>query len=164
MNSGALDGTCHQNAAFGHATGEGISDTSIGATREGSTPYGFFQTGHRGVLGWLPTDGLQVTEMGTGPSYDKVNPMLASPPEVEVMKIILPKAYKTKYYYRMFITETVYFREPIVNFGITNDSGYAYRPLDVFHIPSSPVAITPSLPSSSSFPNDSETGGNYGDD
>lgn len=143
-------GTCHnQGIVIG-------SDTSVtGFEASGSSPLGFFQVGHRGVLGWLPTDGMNVSLFGN-------KPLIASPPEVEVMKIILPKAYKTKYYYRMFITETVYFKEPIVNFGVPSGSAY-YRPLDVFHTVG---AIQPTTPPTSIGINlpDSNTGGNYGDD
>ena len=38
---------------------ESFQDGQSLAAANGSSPYGFFQTGHRGVLGWLPTDGLQ---------------------------------------------------------------------------------------------------------
>lgn len=117
---------------------------------------GLFQVGHTGRLGWMPTDGFTI-------GYGQNIPLLASPPEVEVMKIILPKAYKTRYYYRMFITETVYFKEPIVTFGL----GYGtpemdYRPLDVFHYPAVPTPSMPNVGQGSNIP-DSLTGGNYGD-
>lgn len=120
----------------------------------GSSSHGFFQTGHTGRLGWLPTDGL--SRVWNGSSWIQ-SPLLASPPEVEVMKIILPKAYKTKYFYRMFITETVYFKEPILQIP-------GYRPLDVFHGQVLGVPLSPEH----SFPNppgigDGNTGGNYGD-
>ena len=129
-----------------------------------SSEYGFFQTGHRGVLGWLPTDSLQHYLKSSTGFADA--PLIASPPEVEVMKIILPKAYKTRYWYRMFITETVYFKEPIVNYGILADDDKFYRPLDVFHTVFQPSAVDPAtgiLPSADSV-TDSSTGGNYGDD
>ncbi|AUX80742.1 capsid protein [Cattle blood-associated circovirus-like virus] len=129
----------------------------------GSAPYGFFQTGHSGRLGWMPTDALQKVATYT-PLGDQDVPLVASPPEVEVMKIILPKAYKTKYYYRMFITETVYFKQPIVNFGITAADGLVYRPLDIFHLASYPTPVSPArgqLPISDSVLN-SATGGNDG--
>lgn len=135
--------------------------------RDGSSPYGLFQTGHRGVLGWLPTDNLQHFVRTGGYNGDTDIPLLASPPEVEVMKIILPKAYKTRYYYRMFITETVYFKEPIVNFGIPNiedgDAVY-YRPLDVFHMPGESIPMLPNTGAVGFEPDDKDTGGNYGDD
>lgn len=122
-----------------------------------SSPSGFFQVGHTGRLGWLPTDG-----------YTRVRgvdfPNIASPPEVEVMKIILPKAYSTRYYYRMFVTETVYFKEPIVTFGIDDEYYTNLRPLDVFHRPSVPSPILPGVQYEQRWPTDANTGGNYGDD
>lgn len=131
----------------------------------GSSPYGFFQTGHRGVLGWLPTDGFQPIGNANGSITER--PFIAAPPEVEVMKIILPKAYKTRYYYRMFVTETVYFKDPIVNFGIPagktiGGDEYFYRPLDVFHDATQPF---PARPSDARYDNlgPERTGGNYGD-
>lgn len=123
----------------------------------GSSPNGFFQTGHRGVLGWMPTDGMQSIN-GTN------QPFLASPPEIEVMKIVLPPAYKTEYYYRMYISETVYFREPIVAYGSFANSPFGgYAPLDIFHsirpgVPKKPTQVHADLVS------DNDTGGNYGDD
>ena len=122
-----------------------------------SSKYGIFQTGHKGVLGWLPTDGLQYTNGVSTSANPNVSPLLASPPEVEVMKIVLPPAYKTKYWYRLFITETVYFKSPIVL-----AAGVNRRPLDIFHYVSKPV---PTMPQSAITPgvSDSSTGGNYGD-
>lgn len=156
--TGAIDGTTNKFISHNGETG----DVEVAFT--GSSPYGFFQTGHTGRLGWMPTDGLQPVLTG---SEVEMSPFLASPPEVEVMKIILPKAYKTRYWYRMFVTETVYFKEPIVNFGITSDDFYTgYRPLDVFH---NTGIINPLMPDSNLripdglYP-DRDTGGNYGDD
>lgn len=137
----------------GTSSGSGTGNAAIRYERPGSDPAGLFQVGHRGVLGWLPTDGMeQVLD----------TPLMASPPEIEVMKIILPPAYKTKYYYRMFITETVYFREPIVQaIGI---SDFPFRPLDVFHSQVAPVPVRPNVSRAvDGFP-DVNTGGNYGDD
>lgn len=150
----SIDGTDHTNE-FVNTTSTSVVGSPI---VDGSSARGFFQTGHRGVLGWLPTDGLQTIGEGL------LKPFVASPPEVEVMKIILPKAYKTKYYYRMFITETVYFKEPIVNFGIDDGSGNYYRPLDIFHNIAGPYPISPDSSVRSTYPLDSDTGGNYGDD
>lgn len=141
--------------------GFGITDGSTGtltgpALRGESSPYGLFQTGHRGVLGWLPTDGL--TPEGF---LANQQPMLCAPPEIEVMKIILPPAYKTEYYYRIYISETVYFREPkMMAVGI---SDFPYRPLDVFAFPAKPARALPTTSNASSDIVDSETGGNYGD-
>lgn len=116
-----------------------------------SAPEGFFQTGHRGVLGWLPTDGFEYGQA-----------FLTSPPEIEVMKIILPPAYKTEYYYRMYISQTVYFKDPIVMaLGISDEFG-GRRPLDVFHYAPVSVPAVPSTSGSDVVP-DAWTGGNYGD-
>lgn len=139
-----------------YVTGTGV----VHDLTTGSSPYGFFQTGHSGVLGWLPTDGLQ--PVVTADEVRSDTPFIASPPEVEVFKILLPRAIKTRYAYRMFITETVYFREPIVNFGIAGADLYAYRPLDVFHFtePASPALPSSRMPMT--HPSNAETGGNYG--
>lgn len=135
------------------------NEDSFGSLATGSSPYGLFQTGHRGVLGWMPTDAMQEVRGWTGTEYenDKL-PMIASPPEVELFKILMPPMHKTNYYYRMFITETVYFREPIV----MNINGY--RPIDVFQVSSLP---NPKLPSSaqatwSDATIDERSGGNDG--
>lgn len=120
-----------------------------------SSPYGFFQTGHKGVLGWLPTDAMQSF------NYADPEPLIASPPEIEVMKIILPPAYKTEYYYRLYISETVYFREPIMQAIGTPD--YPFRPLDVFHASRLGVPLPPTDDGSAlGTISDSITGGNYG--
>lgn len=158
--NGICTGTLH--TIEDSITGIGVQTMYAG----GSSPMGLFQTGHSGVLGWMPTDGMTFVPDTTG----KTIPFLASPPEIEVIKIILPRASLTKYPYRLYVTETVYFREPIVNFGVPyNDpqSGVMYlRPLDVFHTPGYPV---PRLPQDAYgpadlFPSDTDTGGNYGDD
>lgn len=164
VNIPVINGT----AVSGTAVKQEYADSStplIQSVGAGSSSYGLFQTGHRGVLGWLPTDGLQA--VNTVDAKREI-PLMASPPTVEVMKLILPKAYKTRYYYRLFITETVYFKEPIVNFGITQPDGTGgyleYRPLDVFHIPGFPSPWLPSdpLPLQENPPSDDMTGGNYG--
>jgi len=79
---------------------------------ENSSPRGLFQTGVHERMSWLPTDYfqnfIQFSDMNR--TYAGTNAV----PEVELMKIVLPKAYKTKYYYRVYITETVYFKDPVV--------------------------------------------------
>lgn len=127
---------------------------STGFVREiGSSHLGLFQTGHKGVLGWLPTDGMQ--EIMSGNPV----PLICSPPEIEVMKIVLPPAYKTSYYYRAYISETVYFREPKVMAIGLNDM--PFRPLDVFSATNVPRPMSPTDIVRDSIP-DTDTGGNYG--
>lgn len=93
-----------------------------GTTNGQSNGKSLFQTGHTERLGWMPTSGLYDDLRGN------VVPHSAQIPEIDCVTVILPKAYKTKYYYRVFITETVYFKQPLTN--ILPDG---YRPLDVFN-------------------------------
>lgn len=95
-----------------------------------SSPYGLFQTGKNVRFGWLPTDAYQpmlVKKMDdTGTVTLKEVPAIHPVPEVELFNIITPPAYKTKYYYRVYVTETVFFSEPVTN-GIgafVDESGF----------------------------------------
>lgn len=72
-----------------------------------SSARGFFQTGHRGKLGFLPTDYYQTTVNSGGTA--SANYGLNAVPSVSVITCVLPKAYKTIYYYRVFVTEEVIF-------------------------------------------------------
>lgn len=152
--NGLLEGTRQEHIAF--------STADIRYDAVGSSPYGLFQTGHTGVLGWLPTDDLQPIVTASGVLAEK--PLLASPPEIEVFKIILPRAKLTKYAYRLYISETVLFREPIVNLGVVAPDGFSYRPLDVFHYADMPQPVLPGYQRAGNVPTDNQTGGNYGDD
>lgn len=90
-------------------------DTTLSSTRSMediirpgvSSMRGLFQVGHRGKLGFLPTDYYQdsVLPDGTLSAIAGANNV----PEVSVITCVLPKAYKTIYYYRVFITEEVIF-------------------------------------------------------
>lgn len=73
----------------------------------GSSPRGLFQTGHRGRLGFLPTDAYQ--EFFRSDKTEKYDALPNNVPEVQVITCVLPKAYKTRYYYRVFITEEIIF-------------------------------------------------------
>lgn len=77
-------------------------------------------------LGWMPTTDL------TDPGYE---PLYGNVPEVPLITFVLPKAYKTKFYYRVFVSEEVYFKDPIaVNPIVETIEGhrYAYKPIDSF--------------------------------
>ena len=101
--------------------------TLLGA---GSDPRGLFQTGQKEFMSWLPTDCLLIQPESVEPSLVLgAEPKLAPVPEVELMRIILPKAYKTKYFYRVYVTETVYFGEPVVMNALPNSAG-AYMPVN----------------------------------
>nr|QBP37126.1 capsid protein [Porcine associated porprismacovirus] len=75
----------------------------------GSSARGLFQVGHRGKLGWLPTDYFQqiTPKAGNSGRFDDFG--VNNIPQVSVITCVLPKAYKTIYYYRVFITEEVLF-------------------------------------------------------
>nr|QBP37171.1 capsid protein [Porcine associated smacovirus] len=77
------------------------------ATEVGSSARGLFQTGHRGRLGFLPTDFYQ--DIPNSDGVLKTQYGINNVPEVKVITCVLPKAYKTIYYYRVFITEEVIF-------------------------------------------------------
>lgn len=77
---------------------------------EGSDPRGFFQVGNNLRLDWLPTDSDNSWDPTPNvPKYGRP----AAVPEVPLMTFVLPQAYKTKFFYRIYVTETVYFRDPV---------------------------------------------------
>lgn len=84
-----------------------------------SDPRGFFQTGQRGRFGWLRTDAYQPVATPEG-IVDKA--MIAPFPEVRVITAVLPKMRKTNYFYRCYITETVYF-SGVRSFSMPSISG-----------------------------------------
>lgn len=85
-----------------------IGDTMDYRTNSGSSARGTFQVGHRGRLGYLPTDYYQFVPTAAEGRF-VIDEGVNNIPEVSVITCILPKAYKTIYYYRVFITEEVYF-------------------------------------------------------
>ena len=134
--TGTTGGTTTHTSSIHTARG-GSTEANYEWTVAGSSPRGFFQTGFKERMGWLPTDFFQELRTSTGTAtYDYgVNNV----PEVELMRIVLPKAYKTSYYYRVYITETVYFKDPVVlNFN-------QYTPMDRFVSVSLPSAMIPGV-------------------
>lgn len=57
----------------------------------------------REKVSWMPTDMLDNYMHGAN-----------TVPEVDLITVILPKAYKTKYYYRVYVSEEVMFKSPVV--------------------------------------------------
>lgn len=90
-----------------HSVKQGSTNVVGQGILGGSSARGLFQTGHKGKLGFLPTDFFQelVNQNGAKVNLAGVNNI----PEVSVITCVLPKAYKTVYYYRIFITEEVIF-------------------------------------------------------
>lgn len=69
------------------------------------------QTG-RVKMGWMPTD---MCDSGLyGPN---------AVPEVDLVTVVLPKAYKTVYYYRLYIEEEVLFKDPVASYPIYRIGG-----------------------------------------
>lgn len=76
-----------------------------------SSDRALIQTGHKVRMQWLPTDMLQgVSGSDTVNEQYYTGPNVC--PTVPLMTIVLPKANKTLYYYRLYITQTVYFSGP----------------------------------------------------
>lgn len=99
------------------------------ANVQGQSAYSLFQTGHRQRIGWLPTDAFVPDLIN-----NTTEPLFNAIPQINVITCILPKQYKTRYYYRLFITETVYF-SGLKNTGIGTIEGGTfseYRAVDNF--------------------------------
>lgn len=97
----------------------------------GSHARGLFQVGHRGKLGFLPTDYFQEIYDGSGNLHNSYG--VNNVPEVSVITCVLPKAYKTIYYYRCYITEEVIFSGLRSTPAVEHD-GCQYSGLDNFLI------------------------------
>lgn len=135
--------------------------------RQFSADRGFIQTGAHGEMGWLPTDCL-IRLDPTSSSEDtdqEVFPAINNIPHVELFRIMLPPAYKTKFYYRMFVTETVYFKEKVVQPPIWYDNGTAkrYAPADRFIRDYGTKAMIPTFHDSISKPVKPATANNVQD-
>ncbi|AGK45265.1 Cap protein [Porcine stool-associated circular virus 3] len=87
--------------------------------------YSPIQTG-RIKLGWMPTDTPTFTN-GT-----QAGGLLSFVPEVDVITFVLPKAFKTKFYYRVFVESTVYFKDPVAINPIVAANGKVAFPMDRF--------------------------------
>lgn len=113
-----------------------------------SSPTGLFQTGRRGRLGFLPTDmyqeiAMRISSSGTTGFRNVFGS--SAVPDVSVVTVILPKAYKTIYYYRLFVTETVYFKgikSSPAPYYVGDSFSTAYLGVDTFAL-GTPTAIAP---------------------
>lgn len=79
------------------------------AQRDFVSKHAPIQTG-RIKLGWLPTTTVLFNNPVNNEFRDKAFSIV---PEIDLLTFILPKAFKTKFYYRVFIESTVYFKEPV---------------------------------------------------
>lgn len=109
-----------------------------------SSARGLFQVGHRGRLGYLPTDYFQevpTTTPSGGSARYQPEAGVNNIPEVQVITCVLPKAYKTLYYYRAFITEEVIFSG--LRSAPAEYDGNMYLGLDTFNISQTPIIGAP---------------------
>lgn len=121
---------------------------------DNSSPRGFFQVGHRGKLGFLPTDYYQSVATPADSRFAEQYG-INNVPEVSVITCVLPKAFKTVYYYRCYITEEVIFagiRSAPVELLNSSNIMKMYSGLDQFLIgtpdrtkPDYPAARLPSV-------------------
>lgn len=86
---------------------------------------GIFQTGQKIRMGWLPTDAINRNQ-----KISTNQGMINSVPECQCITVILPKQRKTRYYYRVFCTETIYFRDPVVVSPVASDTYLSALPVD----------------------------------
>lgn len=109
----------HEIGYYAYSSGSAFPDRR-NQILTGSSPHGMFQMGLKERIGWLPTDAFTNNYSNlSGTATMTPN----TPPEVELFTIILPAAYKTKFYYRLYITEEVYFKDPVAIFPGQNSSG-----------------------------------------
>lgn len=104
-----------------------------------SDPRGIFQTGHKGRMGWIPTDALIQTANQNGKI---VTPAQNAVPCINCITVIMPRAHKTSYYYRCFISETVYL-SGLRNTGILGSDDKEIASLDTFVRAGMPVPGMP---------------------
>ena len=132
---GDVNDTVNQNTFLGYMNGT-VSNGNATHVYDDSTTidvdnifsHAPIQTG-KIKLGWLPTNTRGNTASFTTES--SFYGTLSRVPEVDVLTFILPKAFKTKFYYRVFVEETVYFKDPVA-INPVMDGAFAYLPIDRF--------------------------------
>nr|QBP37068.1 capsid protein [Porcine associated porprismacovirus]QBP37154.1 capsid protein [Porcine associated porprismacovirus] len=135
------------SAVYDGANPSGPTAAPITVAADASDPRGLFQTGHRGKLGWMPTDGVLLKGTSGGSGTVHAQAVEAAIPAVNVFTIVTPPMHKTNYYYRVFVTEDVYFKSPVV-VGYQN-----FRSIDRFVQPQFPVAKLPTVNSATTDSN-----------
>ncbi len=131
---GDVNDTVNMNTYTGHMNGTvdngnpvHVYDDSASIDVDNLFSHAPIQTG-KIKLGWLPTNTRGNGSFTTESSFYGT---LSRVPEVDVLTFILPKAFKTKFYYRVFVEETVYFKDPVAINSVINGSE-SYLPIDRF--------------------------------
>lgn len=139
INTSATDGD-RVDAIYPFSLSSASADASSGLSaifdKDSSSSYALFQTGQKIRMGWLPTDyseriPTRVMQGAIGTTeIHGVNLV----PEVPLLDIVLPKSHKTKFYYRVYVEETVYFKDAVaINpYPYAEDSDYFNLPVDRF--------------------------------
>lgn len=132
---GDVNDTVNHNTFIGHMNGTTSNGSSVHVYDDSTSidvdnifSHAPIQTG-KIKLGWLPTN-----TRGNSSSFTTESSFygtLSRVPEVDVLTFILPKAFKTKFYYRVFVEETVYFKDPVA-INPVMDGALAYLPIDRF--------------------------------
>nr|QXN75706.1 MAG: capsid protein [Virus sp.] len=128
-------------AQFDYVTGTSLG--SAGTALGFSSAHGLFQVGHKGRLGFLPTDYYQ--EFFDGTAEYPVGYGINNIPTIQVITCVLPKAFKTLYFYRIYCTQEVIFTglragPPVVTSAGVH--GYSTVGLDQFVV-GTPTPIKP---------------------
>lgn len=116
------------------------SSATAEAQRDFISKHAPIQTG-RIKLGWMPTTTVLFNNPNNNEQRDRAFTIV---PEIDLLTFILPKAFKTKFYYRVFIESTVYFKEPVAvnpvyalnkitmpGASSATDQPVVYQPLDM---------------------------------
>lgn len=129
LTSPLMDGT-YQRLAQVEAGGVTAITHSSTTDYDLLKQYALLQTG-RVKLGWMPTDGLtDMYKSGTSAVSTIQGGILTRVPEIDLITFIFPKAYKTLFYYRVFVTTEVLFKDPVVINPILNSNNYPFTPVD----------------------------------
>lgn len=120
--------TGHMNGMVSNGNAVHVYDDSASIDVDNIFSHAPIQTG-KIKLGWLPTNTRGNTALSTTES--SFYGTLSRVPEVDVLTFILPKAFKTKFYYRVFVEETVYFKDPVA-INPVMDGALSYLPIDRF--------------------------------
>lgn len=150
---GVINTTSRDSLDAVPSAADGFAGSSFAAfwNKSDSDGRGLFQVGHKGRLGWMPTDAFEYFHNSSGNDFRQ--PLAQPLPAINVITCLFPKAFKTIYYYRMFITETYMF-SGIKNEGIAvdiNSEGLLiqkneYRAIDNFMYVPTPEPRKPSEP------------------
>lgn len=127
------------------------TETVRNVIKSGSSA-GLYQIGKNIAMGWLPTDALISDANGS----NHVGAVQGLPEVPNVITIITPPANKTKYYYRCYVTETVYFKEPVANFPLSEAQTWSYGMYDRFIFPKGITTIVLDVDSSKQLVIDNE--------